>query len=124
MANLTPDRIKILLVEDSEFAREVARSHLNQLGFTRIFAASDGMIAFERLKKLTVDLIITDWTMPRMDGLAFLRNVKKDPRLSGIPFIMLTAHGDKEKVIEAVKSGASDYIVKPVTPEILKEKIK
>jgi len=117
-------KCRILLVEDSELARQVAKEYLIDLGYKNVIEASDGLIAFMRLQKLKIDLIISDWEMPRMDGLELLKKIKNIDKLSHIPFIILTAVDSREKVIQAIRAGAKSYIVKPVSPEILKEKVE
>lgn len=116
--------LTILLVEDSDFARMVAEEYLKEMEHT-VYEAVDGMAALEQLKELNkVDLIISDWEMPEMDGLEFLKNVRKDEKFKDIPFIILSAMEDQSKVDEASQAGATDYIVKPMDPDILQEKIQ
>jgi two-component system chemotaxis response regulator CheY len=71
-----------------------------------------------------VGLIVSDWNMPKMTGLELLKAVKEDEKLKSIPFIMVTAEGQRENVLEAVKAGVSNYIVKPFTPETFNEKLQ
>ena len=97
---------------------------LKQLGFDKIVEAEDGSTALDALKKEEVGLIISDWNMPNMTGLDLLKAVRGDDNLKGIPFIMVTAEGLKENVLEAVKSGVTNYVVKPFTPEAFSEKIE
>ena len=78
----------------------------------------------EELKKEKVGLIVSDWNMPNMTGLDLLRAVREDMNLKSIPFLMVTAEGQKENVVEAVKAGVNNYIVKPFTPETFNEKLK
>ena len=85
--------------------------------------AENGSSALDELKKEKVGLIVSDWNMPKMTGLDLLKAVRGDERLKSIPFIMVTAEGQKENVIEAVKAGVSNYVVKPFTPETFGEKL-
>ncbi|MBF0505285.1 MAG: chemotaxis response regulator CheY [Nitrospirae bacterium] len=122
MFNLT---IKVLVVDDFPTMRRIVKNLLKQLGFENIDEAEDGTQALQRLKGGNYGLVISDWNMPNMEGIELLRNVRKeaDP-LKSIPFLMVTAEAEKEKVIEAIKAGVDNYIVKPFTAEILKEKLE
>ena len=116
--------IKVLVVDDFATMRRIVKGVLKQLGFSKIVEAQDGSDALDMLKKEPVGLIVSDWNMPNMTGLELLKAVKGDDSLKGIPFVMVTAEGMKENVIEAVKAGVSNYVVKPFTPETFSEKIK
>ena len=115
--------MKVLVVDDFATMRRIVKGVLKQLGFNNIVEAEDGNLAFEELKKEKFGLIVSDWNMPNMTGLDLLRAVRGDDSLKSIPFIMVTAEGQKENVVEAVKSGVSNYIVKPFTPETFSEKL-
>ena len=117
--------IKVLVVDDFATMRRIVRGVLKQMGFTKIVEAVDGAVAYETLKKeKDVKLIVSDWNMPNMTGLEFLKAVRADENFKTIPFVMVTAEGMKENVVEAVKAGVSNYIVKPFTPEALGEKLE
>ena len=116
--------IKVLVVDDFATMRRIVKGVLRQMGFDKIVEAEDGSIALEALKKEEIGLIVSDWNMPNMTGLDLLKAVKGDDGLKGIPFIMVTAEGLKENVLEAVKVGVTNYIVKPFTPEAFSEKIQ
>lgn len=116
--------IKILIVDDFSTMRKIIRNILIQLGFKNILEADDGTTALEILKKEKVDLIISDWNMPKMSGLELLKAVRSDENLKDIPFIMVTAEAQKENILEAIKYKVNQYIVKPFTPETLKEKLE
>jgi two-component system, chemotaxis family, chemotaxis protein CheY len=116
--------IKVLVVDDFATMRRIVKGVLKQLGFTKIIEAEDGSAALGELKKDSIGLIVSDWNMPKMTGLDLLKAVKKDDSLKKIPFIMVTAEGQKENVIEAVKAGVSNYVVKPFTPETFSEKLE
>ena len=109
--------IKVLVVDDFATMRRIIKGVLKQLGFANIVEAEDGNMALEELKKDKFGLIVSDWNMPNMTGLDLLKAVKGDENLKKIPFIMVTAEGQKENVIEAVKAGVNNYVVKPFTPE-------
>jgi two-component system chemotaxis response regulator CheY len=107
--------IKILIVNDFCIMRKIIRNILTQFGFKNILEADDGTTAFEILKKEKVDLIISDWNMPKMNGIELLKTVRNDENLKDIPFIMVTAEAQKENILEAIKYKVNQYIVKPFT---------
>ena len=116
--------IKVLVVDDFATMRRIVKGVLKQLGFKDIIEAEDGSVALDELRKEKIGLIVSDWNMPNMTGLDLLKAVRGDEKLKGIPFIMVTAEGQKANVVEAVKSGVSNYIVKPFTPETFGEKLE
>ena len=116
--------MKILVVDDFATMRRIISGSLKKIGCRNIIEAEDGVIALEILKKEDVELILCDWNMPNMNGLQLLKAVKGNDDLKDIPFIMVTAEGMKDNVLEAVKAGVNDYIIKPFTPEILSKKMK
>ena len=116
--------MKILVVDDFATMRKIIKNILGQLGFKNIIKADDGTTAWEILQKEPVDLIISDWNMPKMSGLELLKKVRGDDKLKDTPFLMVTAEAQKENIIEAAKYRVSQYIVKPFTPETLKEKLE
>lgn len=119
-----PDyKIKILVVDDFSTMRRILKNILKQLGYENIEEAEDGAQAYNKLKSGSFGFVVSDWNMPNMDGLELLKKVRSDPELKGLPFLMVTAEAEKEKVIEAIKAGVSNYIVKPFTAEVLKEKM-
>lgn len=113
----------ILVVDDFSTMRKIIKNILKQLEYENIVEADDGTTALEMLKKRPVDFIISDWNMPKMNGIDFLRAVRGNEKFAHLPFIMVTAEGLQENVIEAVQAGVSQYIVKPFTPGTLEEKI-
>lgn len=116
--------IKILIVDDFSTMRKIIRNILTQLGFKNILEADDGTTALEILSKEKVDLIISDWNMPKMSGLDLLKAVRANEATKDLPFVMVTAEAQKENILEAIKHKVSQYIVKPFTPETLKEKLE
>jgi len=116
--------IKVLVVDDSSTMRRIVKGVFKGLGFTNILEAEDGSGALEKLRKEKIDLILADWSMPKMTGLDLLKTVRSDNNLKNIPFIMVTAEGQKKDILEATRAGVSNYIVKPFTPETLSETIK
>lgn len=116
--------IKVLVVDDMATMRRIIKTLLDQLGFKNIDEAEDGAVALQKLKSGKYDLVITDWNMPNMTGLELVQAIRKDPELKDIPVLMVTAEAKKENVIAAIKAGVNNYIVKPFTAEILKEKLE
>jgi two-component system chemotaxis response regulator CheY len=116
--------IKVLVVDDFATMRRIVKGVLKQLGFSDIIEAEDGDLAFKELKREKIGLIVSDWNMPNMSGLDLLKAVKEDASLKDIPFLMVTAEGQKENVIQAVQAGVSNYIVKPFTPETFSAKLE
>jgi len=115
--------MKILIVDDFSTMRRIIKNILKQLGFERIEEAEDGEQAYNKLQNDSFDFVITDWNMPNLDGLGLLKKVRGDKRLKDLPILMVTAEAEKDKVIEAIKAGVNNYIVKPFTEEVIKEKM-
>jgi two-component system chemotaxis response regulator CheY len=116
-------KMNILVVDDFSAMRRIIKNALRQLGYVNILEANDGRTALEMMQKEKVDLVISDWNMPEMSGLDLLKVVRTTEQWEDLPFLMVTAEGQKEHVIEAVKHHVSNYIIKPFTPETLMEKI-
>ncbi|MBN2062672.1 MAG: chemotaxis response regulator CheY [Deltaproteobacteria bacterium] len=116
--------IKVLVVDDFATMRRIIKGVLKQLGFNDVIEADDGSKALSELKKENVGLIVSDWNMPNMTGLELLKAVRADDNMRKIPFLMVTAEGQKENVVEAVQAGVSNYIVKPFTPETFGAKLE
>ncbi len=116
--------MKILVVDDFSTMRKVIKNLLKQAGYKNVVEAEDGLSAIKVLKSQPVDFIISDWNMPNMTGLEFLKAVRADSELSGLPFLMVTAEALKDNIVLAAKAGVSNYVVKPFTAEVLNEKIE
>ncbi len=124
MATLFRPDTKILIVDDFPTMRRILKTLLRQNGFENFREAEDGQQGYETLQQEDgFDLIISDWNMPNMTGLEFLKAVRADERFKHLPFLMVTAEAEKENIIEAVKCGVSNYIVKPFTGHALKDKL-
>jgi two-component system, chemotaxis family, chemotaxis protein CheY len=115
---------KVLVVDDSAVIRQIIKKNLKELGFADLTEAEDGAAGLKKAGEGPLDLIVSDWNMPNMTGLEFLKAVRADDGLKGIAFIMVTSEADKEKIMEAVQAGVSQYIVKPFNAVQLEEKIK
>ncbi|MBW2644096.1 MAG: response regulator [Deltaproteobacteria bacterium] len=116
--------MKVLIVDDFATMRRILRNILKQIGFKNMIEADNGKNALKELKKEKVDLIMCDWNMPEMPGIDLLKNMKADDELKDIPFVMVTAEAQKDNIVEAVKAGVSNYVVKPFTAETINEKLK
>jgi two-component system, chemotaxis family, chemotaxis protein CheY len=116
-------KMNILIVDDFSTMRRIVKNILKQLGYVNIFEADDGKTALDVLKQEKIALVISDWNMPQMSGIELLKAVRTSEQWKDLPFLMVTAEGQKENVIEAVKNRVNNYIVKPFTPETLMEKI-
>src|SRR3972149_7504930 len=117
-------KMKILVVDDFSTMRRIVKNILKQIGYTEIDEAEDGNGALAKLRQDKYDLIVSDWNMPNMTGLDLLKAIRADGALNGIPVLMVTAEAKKENVVEAIKAGVNNYIVKPFTAEVLREKIE
>ena len=115
--------MKILTVDDFSTMRRIIRNMLRQLGYTNIVEAEDGAEALSLLQREKVDFVISDWNMPNMSGLDLLKAIRADANLKPLPVLLVTAEALKENVVEALKAGVNNYVVKPFTAETLKEKI-
>ncbi len=112
--------MKFLVVDDSATMRRILVNSLQRIGFADIIEAGDGQEALDRFNS-SVQLVITDWNMPNMTG-AELAKALRD-RGEQVPILMVTARSGREDILRAMEAGVSTYIVKPFTPQILKEKI-
>jgi two-component system chemotaxis response regulator CheY len=104
--------------------RRIQKNQLAHLGITDILEAVDGKDGLAVLaENMPVDSILLDWNMPVMDGIEFVKTVREKPEFKAVKIIMCTSESEKNKVVEALKMGANNYIVKPFTPKALKEKL-
>jgi two-component system chemotaxis response regulator CheY len=113
--------MRIMLVDDSKTMRNIQKNILAQLGFTDVEEACDGQDALSKLTAFKPGLILLDWNMPNMDGITFVQTIRG--RGDKTPIIMVTTEAEKTRVIEAIKAGVNDYIIKPFTPEALSDRV-
>jgi len=113
--------MKILLVDDSRTIRNIQKNTLKGMGHTDVLEAADGLEALSVLGGDRPDLMLVDWNMPKMDGITLVRKVRENDK--AIPIIMVTTEAEKSRVMEALKAGVNNYVVKPFTAETLSEKI-
>ena len=113
----------VLVVDDYSTMIRIIRNLLRQLGFENVDDASDGTLALDKMREKRYGLVISDWNMEPMTGYELLKQVRADPKLAPVPFIMVTAESKTENVIAAKQAGVNNYIVKPFNAETLKSKI-
>ena len=113
----------IITVDDSSTMRRIIKNTLQKLGFETILEAGNGVEALEVMYKNKVDMIVTDWNMPEMDGLTFVKAVRAKDEYKDLPILMITTEAAKEDILTALRSGVNNYVVKPFTPETLQEKV-
>ncbi|MDR2518370.1 MAG: response regulator [Spirochaetaceae bacterium] len=115
----------VFIVDDSRIMRNLVKNYFTDLDFGRceFMEADNGEDAFRLVQNRPVDLVFLDWNMPKMSGIDFLKQVRKIDAFKHLPIIMVTSEISKNNVIEALKNGATDYIIKPIDEKIFKEKI-
>ncbi len=116
--------LKVLVVDDFPTMRRIIKNLLKQLGFQQITEAEDGAHALSLIREKPVDFVVTDWNMPRLTGIELLKTLRADPKYKSLPVLMITAEAEKDCIIQAIKAGVNNYIVKPFTAETLKEKLE
>jgi two-component system, chemotaxis family, chemotaxis protein CheY len=115
--------MKFLVVDDSATMRRILVNSLQRIGFAECVEAEDGRDALEKFDA-GISFVITDWNMPTMSGLAFIRALRALPSGRSVPILMVTSRGDRNDIARAVDAGVNHYLVKPFTPQVLKEKIE
>jgi len=124
-----PPNTKVLVVDDMLTMRKLVRRCLKDLGFTDVTEADDGETAWPLLESgasgssTPFQLVVSDWNMPKVTGLALLKRVRGHEAMKNLPFLFVTAEGEKQQIVEAIQSGVSNYIIKPFTPATMKEKL-
>lgn len=116
--------LKFLIVDDSQTMRRIVANSLKNLGYEDFVEAGDGKEALLKLAADdTLNFVITDWNMPVLSGLELIKAIRSDEKMENIPVLMVTTRGVKDDIIEALKAKVNNYVVKPFTPTILREKI-
>ena len=121
--------MKILVIDDMATMRKIIKNMLGQIGFKNITEADDGATAWPMIQEALgspepYEFIVSDWNMPQMSGLDLLKKVRETEELKKLPFLMITAEAEQGNVVIAVKAGVSNFIVKPFSAAVLKEKIE
>jgi len=117
--------IKVLVVEDEHYSRKVIRTLLTAIGVNHVQEAADGVSGLQAIQTHKPDLVLLDWEMPGMDGAEFMRKVRSPDTFMypDVPIIMLTGHGEKSRVMEAVNLGVHEFLLKPVSSSALLTRI-
>ena len=115
--------MRFLVVDDSSTMRRIIINTLNKLGYQDFVEASNGREGIDRLGSGSVDMIITDWNMPEMNGIDFIKAVRGQTTSKDVPVLMVTTNAAKDDIVEALRAGVNNYVVKPFTAETIKEKI-
>lgn len=115
---------KFLIVDDSNTMRRIVVNTLKSLGYNEYVEAEDGKVALEKLTAdNSINFVITDWNMPVMTGLELTKAIRSNATTKDLPILMVTTRGVKDDIVQALQARVSNYVVKPFTPQILKEKI-
>jgi two-component system chemotaxis response regulator CheY len=116
--------MRVLIVDDSSTMRRIIANTMKKLGYEDVVEAGDGIEALQKVAQGKPDLILTDWNMPKMDGREFVKTLRTQSGMDTVPVLMVTTHAERTDVVLALQAGVNDYVVKPFTPETLKEKIE
>ena len=119
----TDKSLRFLVVDDFSTMRRIIRNLLKELGFMHVEEAEDGAVALQMLKSTPYDIVVSDWNMPKMDGLTLLKSIRADQSLKTLPVLLVTAEAKRENIVAAAQAGASGYVVKPFTAATLDEKL-
>ena len=119
-------KTRVLIVDDMLTMRKLVGKVCKEIGFTDLTEAADGAIAWEAIANANppIGLVISDWNMPNTSGLDLLKRVRGDARHGKLPFVLVTAEAEQHQIVEAIKAGVSNYVVKPFTSEGLKAKLE
>jgi len=115
------NNLRVLVVDDSTTMIRIISNTLKRLGITNIEKAEDGMEGLRIFNNKEIDLVLSDINMPKMNGMEMLKEIRKINQ--DVPVVMITTEAGKVEVIAALKAGANNYITKPFTPQVLKEKL-
>ena len=118
-------RVKVLIVDDEYYTRKVIRTLLLAMGCTKIHEANDGASGLDAIRSLAPDIVLLDWEMPGIDGAEFVRRVRSPGTfpVPNVPIIMLTGHGERSRVMEAVRLGVHEFLLKPVSSSALQARM-
>lgn len=115
--------MKFLVVDDSPTMRRIVINALKSFGWEDIVEAEDGQDALNKLNANPIEFVITDWNMPNMTGLELTKAIRSHPNFNTLPILMVTTRGLKQDIIEALQAKVNNYVVKPFTPQVLREKM-
>ncbi|MEA2904053.1 MAG: two-component system, chemotaxis family, chemotaxis protein CheY [Alphaproteobacteria bacterium] len=113
--------LRILLIDDNQYMRKIVRNLLVNLGIREVYEATDGIAGLDAIRTVAPDIVIIDWDLPLLNGAEFVRIVRSPGvfPMPDIPIIMLTSHGERWRVVEAVRIGVNEYLRKPVSAQAL-----
>jgi len=115
--------MKVLVVDDSRAMRLILKKMLGEIGHTDIAEAEHGTAALEKLETFAADLALVDWNMPVMDGLELITAIRQDPRFDRLKIMMVTSESNPRLIYQVLKAGADEYAMKPITREIIEDKL-
>lgn len=120
---------RILVIDDMQSIRDLVKAALKTMGFKNMVEAADGEEGLKILKEHNtvghnIELVISDWNMPKMKGLDLLKHVRSQPEWAQLPFVLLTSETERDQVTEAVLAGVSQYVVKPFSAKIFEDKLR
>lgn len=121
-------KFKTMVVDDMAVMRKIIIKVLKEMGFSDIVEAENGKVALDAIKQAhgsgsPIHFVVSDWNMPEMSGIELLGELRGSAEFKKLPFLMVTAEGEKDNLVMAIKAGVSNFIVKPFTPDTLKDKI-
>jgi two-component system chemotaxis response regulator CheY len=118
-------QLRVLVIDDNAFMRKMVRSLLNNIGVKKVYEAADGIAGLEQIRAVAPDVIVLDWEMPLLNGPELVRIVRSPGvfPMPDIPIIMLTAHGERSRIIEAVRIGVNEFLCKPVSAKALTDRL-
>ena len=116
--------MRILIAEDSVTMRRIIRNNLKAMGYEAVLEADNGEAALAKIASERVEFVIVDWAMPVMNGLELVRAIRSSEKHAHLPVLMITAVGQEEDIVEAIRAGVSGYVIKPFAPDTLKTRIQ
>ena len=124
-----PADVRILVIDDFKTMRSIVKKTLQNMGYSSIDEAEDGAQGYQRMTQAFTEgkpfgLVVCDWNMPNMNGLELTKAIRNDATFGTLPVLMVTTRGIKEDIVQALQAKVNNYIVKPFTPAVLKEKIQ
>jgi two-component system chemotaxis response regulator CheY len=114
--------MKVLVADDSALMRHVLVKTLNEGGIQNVVQALDGAMAVEKVAEENPDLVLMDWVMPNMTGIDAVRKIRASG--NNVPIIMCTTEGEQNRIVDAIKAGANNFVVKPFEPKTIMAKVK
>jgi DNA-binding response OmpR family regulator len=123
MAALNCSELAALVIDDHQIIRQVLEQHLRAMGFTQIDAVANYQEAQDKMKAKRYDIVFVDWILPGKSGYSLMQEYRQEREYDDVAFVMVTTETDERHMIEALKAGATSYIMKPVTPNAFQDKV-